>query len=156
MKTLPNINLLIKLVWIPMFLVGASLCVNGLLWLFVSEPWLLDQGANEILLHTTYDALFESTINQHLPDYLTGLYRFLGLWIFLIGFLMLIYMRATLLNNIYVRNYLYFFLVLATVCLYYLQYKFIPSTPYLWTSHSIVLALLVSMTTSQKLAKADA
>jgi len=146
-----NEKFLYTLVWLPMVLVSISTTIMGCMWMFSSEPWLLDQAANEILLQTTYDKLFAADINSHLSDYLTGLYRFFGLWIFLIGLLMSIYIFASKLDKPKSRVYLYLFLAVLLTGLYYFQYQFIATSHFVWTTHSIFLAFLVSGLTSLKL-----
>ncbi len=146
-------KVLYRLVWIPMALLAIGISVHGGMWMVLSEPWLLDQAANEVLLQTSYDKIFEMTATARLGDYLTALYRFFGFWILLIGLLMGFYMVVTRLENEPSRKYLHVFIVIALVGLYYFQYKFIPISPFLWTSHSMLFALVLSNLASRKLAK---
>ena len=64
---------------------GLSMILLGFGWMFVDEPWMLDQVANEERLQMSFDDLFEFKINETLPGYLKQIYRFFGLWVFTIG-----------------------------------------------------------------------
>ena len=37
----------------PLIIISVSLCVSGIRWLLSSEPWILDQVANEERLQMT-------------------------------------------------------------------------------------------------------
>ena len=70
----------------PLILISISLCVSGVRWLVSSEPWMLDQVANEERLQMTFIDLFLIDGNYSLSAYLTQIYRFLGLYVLGIGF----------------------------------------------------------------------
>ena len=76
----------IKLIRYPLILISISLCISGLRWLVSSEPWMLDQVANEERLQMTFIDLFLIDGNYSLSAYLTQIYRFLGLYVLGIGF----------------------------------------------------------------------
>ena len=76
----------IKLIRYPLILISISLCISGLRWLVSSEPWMLDQVANEERLQMTFINLFLIDGNYSLSAYLTQIYRFLGLYVLGIGF----------------------------------------------------------------------
>ena len=76
----------IKLIRYPLILISISLCISGLRWLVSSEPWMLDQVANEERLQMTFIDLFLIDGNYSLSAYLIQIYRFLGLYVLGIGF----------------------------------------------------------------------
>ncbi|MBI3241268.1 MAG: hypothetical protein HYZ49_03135 [Chloroflexi bacterium] len=143
------------LVTYPIYLTGLGTSLLGLGWLFAPEPWLLDQKANEALLQTTYAQLLAADINAHLGDYLTGLYRFFGWWIFAIGLLVLAYAFAARLETKRARNVLHFTLVLIVGGLYALQLKFIPISPFLWATYGFAAMILLSFGASLKMDRSD-
>jgi len=51
-----------------------------------SEPWILDQVADEERLQMNFNYLFIIDGNSTLSAYLTQIYRFLGLYVLGIGF----------------------------------------------------------------------
>ena len=50
----------IKITYIkyPLVLISLALCISGIRWLISSEPWMLDQIANEERLQMTFKDLF--------------------------------------------------------------------------------------------------
>ena len=70
----------------PLILISITFCISGIRWLMSSEPWILDQVANEERLQMTFDDLFIIDGNSTLSAYLTQIYRFLGLYVLGIGF----------------------------------------------------------------------
>ena len=74
-------NKSIKNIRYPLILISISLCISGLRWLVSSEPWMLDQVANEERLQMTFVDLFLIDGNYSLSAYLTQIYRFLGLYV---------------------------------------------------------------------------
>ena len=67
-----------KLIKYPIIFIALVLCISGVRWLISSEPWLLDQVANEVRLQMSFSDLFEIEGNNTLEGYLTQIYRFLG------------------------------------------------------------------------------
>ena len=133
---------------VPIYLIRLSTGLLGLSWLLAPAPWLLDQTANETLLQTTFQQLLAADVNRHLGDYLTGLYRFFGWWILSIGMLIILYAHATRLDTLRVRNYAYLVLSVILGGVYFLQLKFTPGTPFLWSSHGFALMLVISFVAS--------
>ena len=72
----------------PLVLISLALCISGIRWLISSEPWMLDQIANEERLQMTFKDLFLEQENTTLSAYLTQIYRFLGLYVLGIGFIL--------------------------------------------------------------------
>ena len=144
-----------NLTWIPMFIIGISALTLGVVYVTIGEPWLLDKKANEMLLKTSYDTLFAQDENQHLPDYLTLMYRFFGWWLVSIGLLISIYVLVTKLGTRLARNSLHIVTVIILTGIYCIEYHFIPESPFLWLTHSIALLFLVSIYGSVKLKQYD-
>lgn len=136
---------------IPIFLIGLGSIAMGLAWILVPEPWLLDQAANEILLQTSYETLLALPGNEALDDYLVGLYAFFGLWVFAMGLLVAAYVLATGLQSKRHRGVIYAALSIILTMAYWLQFTFIPTTPFLWVSHGFLLSLVVSFIASRRL-----
>ena len=82
----------------PLILICIVLCISGIRWLISPEPWMLDQVANEERLQMTFDDLFIIDGNSTLSAYLTQIYRFLGLYVLGIGFLLLSFTPNTFLD----------------------------------------------------------
>lgn len=81
-------NKSIKYIKYPLVLISLALCISGIRWLISSEPWMLDQIANEERLQMTFKDLFLEMENTTLSAYLTQIYRFLGLYVLGIGFIL--------------------------------------------------------------------
>jgi len=137
---------------VPVLLIGLGSMLMGLAWIVVPEPWLLDKWANEILLQTSFDALFATPGNEFVAAYLKGLYSFFGLWIFSFGLLVVLYVRSAGFERRRVRNRLYLALALILAITYYLQFTFIPTSHFVWVSHSFLLSLALSYLASRRLA----
>ena len=71
----------IRYIKYPILLICLALCISGIRWLISSEPWILDQVANEERLAMTFTDLFLIDGNSTLSAYLTEIYRFLGLYV---------------------------------------------------------------------------
>ena len=144
-----------NLTWVPMFIIGLSALVLGVVYVTINEPWLLDKEANEKLLGVTYNTLFSQNVNQHLPNYLTLMYRFFGWWVVSIGLLISVYVLVTKMGTQLARNILHIVTVIILTGIYCIEYHFIPETPFLWLTHSIALLFLVSIYGSVKLKQYD-
>ena len=144
-----------NLTWVPMFIIGLSALVLGVVYVTINEPWLLDKEANEKLLGVTYNTLFAQNVNQHLPNYLTLMYRFFGWWVVSIGLLISVYVLVTKMGTQLARNILHIVTVIILTGIYCIEYNFIPETPFLWLTHSIALLFLVSIYGSVKLKQYD-
>ena len=144
-----------NLTWVPMFIIGLSALALGVIYVTINEPWLLDKEANEKFLGVTYNTLFAQNVNQHLPNYLTLMYRFFGWWVVSIGLLISVYVLVTKMGTQLARNILHIVTVIILTGIYCIEYHFIPETPFLWLTHSIALLLLVSIYGSVKLKQYD-
>ena len=138
-----------------MFIIGLSALVLGVFYVTINEPWLLNKEANEKLLGVTYNTLFAQNVNQHLPNYLTLMYRFFGWWVVSIGLLISVYVLVTKMGTQLARNTLHIVTVIILTGIYCIEYHFIPETPFLWLTHSIALLFLVSIYGSVKLKQYD-
>ena len=136
-----------------MFIFGLVALILGVVYITIQDPWLLDKEANETLLTVTYNMLFSQSVNQHLPDYLTLMYRFFGWWLVSIGMLILLYVFITKMGTQLARNGLHFATVIVLIGVYCLVLKFIPETPFLWITHGLVFLLFVSIYGSIKLTR---
>lgn len=140
-----NPKLLHNLTWIPVFLIGVCGAVLGILWFTVDEPWLLDRAANEAALQTTFTRLFAEEINRSLPDYLTIVYRFFGLWILALGVMICAYVLVTFMGTRRARNTLLTVLGILMALLFYLEYTFIPISPFVNLTYGLLALYLLSL-----------
>ena len=114
-----------------------------------------DKEENEKLLGVTYNTVFSQNVNQHLPNYLTLMYRFFGWWVVSIGLLISVYVLVTKMGTQLARNTLHIVTVIILTGIYCIEYHFIPETPFLWLTHSLALLFLVSIYGSVKLKQYD-
>ncbi len=115
----------------PVLAMGLLALGFGSAWLIASEPWLLDQGANEALLGTSFAELFSADINEHLPAYLMLAYRFFGWWINSIGLLILGYSIVTRMGTRLARQTILTLLFIILVGMTVIQQTYIPTSPFL-------------------------
>ena len=116
----------------PIVLIGLVLCVSGIRWLVSSEPWILDQVANEERLRMSFSELFSIEGNTTLSAYLTQIYRFLGLYVLGIGFLLVSFTSDKFLEIHAFRNRLLTALGLLLVSNLILAYFWIPSSHFIF------------------------
>ncbi|MFQ6608345.1 MAG: hypothetical protein ACE5EE_07395 [Fidelibacterota bacterium] len=140
-----NPKLLHNLSWIPLFLIGLAAVVLGITWMIVDEPWLLDQAANEATLQLSFEELFTGNHNAHLPDYLTTIYRFFGLWVLGIGLLICAYVLVTFMGTRRARNSLLWVLGIFLILVLYLAITRIPISPFLYLIYGLIFLYLVSL-----------
>ena len=147
-----NNRVIHNLIWIPIFVIGIIAIILGIVWLLHPEPWLLDKAPNENLLKTSFDVLFSEKINSGLPIYLKVIYRFFGLWLLTIGFLIINYIYITRLGTKLARNFLFFILAITLIGIYYLVLTFLPTSPLLPVLYILTSCLFCSMYFSLQLA----
>jgi hypothetical protein len=129
---------------LPITIVGLLMLLLGSRWMIVDDPWLLDKVANEDRLRITFDELFDAEINKTLPDYLTQIYRFFGLWVSSLGLFILLFSRPKLIMHKQVRINL---LICLGVMIYsglILGYALIPKSPFIYLGWCMVVLHLVS------------
>lgn len=150
-----NPKLLHNLSWMPLFVIGLSAVVLGISWLLAGEPWLNDRAANEAALGMTFDKLFAAEVNATLPDYLTIIYRFFGLWVFTIGVLICSYVLITFMGTTRARNTILVILGVFFIFLLALEYIFIPISPFIFLTYGLIAVYWVSLWASFKLNKKE-
>lgn len=144
-----------NLVWMPIAFIGLTAALLAPGWMFSDEPWMLDKTANEALLRLSYGELFAQDVNRHLPQYLTLLYRFFGLWVFAVGALILGYVFTTRMGTPLARNTILPILGVLLISIYCIEYRFIPTSHFVYLSHVHMLCFLISVAASIKLNKLD-
>jgi hypothetical protein len=148
-------KLLHNLVCIPIAIIGLTAVLLSPGWMFSSEPWMLDKTANEALLDLSYDELFSQDVNRNLPDYLTLMYRFFGLWVFAVGSLILAFVLITKMGTSLARNTILPILGVVLIAVYCIEFRFIPSSHFVYLSHFHMLCFLISAMASVKLNRSD-
>ena len=140
-----------NLIWTPIFLIGIVSLAFGLIWIFHPEPWLIDQPANEALLQTSFDELFSYSANKFLPSYLTVFYKFFGLWLITIGFLVLSYVKMTKLGTKQARVLIHSTLFITLLSMYYLIFKYLPTSPLVPALYIFTFLLALSIYFSSRI-----
>ena len=126
-----------NLTWIPVFLIGILTISLGVVWCTHEEPWLLDKSPNEVLL--------SEKINIGLPSYVTTVYRFLGLYMLTIGFLIIGYVYITRLGTKIARNCIFLILFVTLLAIYYLVLNYLPSSPLMPVLYFLTFCLSLSV-----------
>lgn len=130
---------------LPLLILGIILMLMGLGWIFSSEPWMLDKFANEQRLNMKFDKLFEAEINSTLPEYLKQIYRFFGLWVFVIGLFISSFSRKQLIEN---KNLRLTLLSCISILVYFgmfMAYWLIPSSPFVFLGWLAVILHSISL-----------
>ena len=140
-----------NLTWIPIFLIGILTISLGLVWCIHEQPWLLDKSPNEVLLQTSFDVLLSEKINIGLPSYLTIGYRFLGLYMLTIGFLIIGYVYITRLGTKIARDCIFLILFVTLLGIYFLVLNYLPSSPLILVLYFLTLCLCLSIFFSKHL-----
>ena len=135
----------------PIILISIILCVSGIRWLLSSEPWMLDQVANEERLHMTFVDLFLIEGNSTLAEYLTQIYRFLGLYVLGLGFLLLAFTPNKFLEIYIVRQRLLIMLGILLVSNLVLAYVWIPSSHFIYVMWGTIILYGFSLYNHSKL-----
>jgi len=150
-----NPKLLHNLTVIPFFILGITSFFMGFGWMLSSEPWMLDEYANTILLEESYKDLFAHPVNENLPRYLTLLYRFFGLWVTTIGMLIMSFTIVTRLGTVMARNFIQssFFITLIGISI--IEYIFIPSSHFVYLTFVLWMLWGVSVWAGIKLKTYD-
>ena len=129
----------------PLILISITLCISGTRWLMSSEPWILDQVANEERLQMTFDDLFIIDGNSTLSAYLTQIYRFLGLYVLGIGFLLLSFTPNKFLEIYIVRKQFLTVLGILLVSNLVLAYIWIPSSHFIYLMWGAIALYCLSL-----------
>ncbi|MDB4228246.1 hypothetical protein N9785_01605, partial [Flavobacteriaceae bacterium] len=110
-----------------------------------SEPWMLDQVANEERLQMTFVDLFSIEGNSTLGGYLTQVYRFLGLYVLGIGFLLLAFTPNKFLEIYIVRQRFLIVLGILLVSNLVLAYVWIPSSHFIYVMWGTIVLYCLSL-----------
>ena len=143
-----NQRIIHNLVWFPIFFIGVTALIFGLIWVWHPQPWLIDRSPNEVLLQTTFEKLFSFEPNKHLSFYLKVIYRFFGLWLTTIGLLVIMFVRVTKLGTKQARTSIYTIMTFVLIVLYYLMFTFLESSPLLPSLYLFTLLLGISIHSS--------
>lgn len=140
-----NQRIIHNLVWSPIFFIGVTALIFGLIWVWHPQPWLIDRSPNEVLLQITFEKLFSFEPNKHLSFYLKVIYRFFGLWLTTIGLLVIMFVRVTKLGTKQARTSIYTIMTFVLIVLYYLMFTFLESSPLLPSLYLFTLLLGISI-----------
>ena len=140
---------------VPFFLLGVTSFFMGFSWMFSSEPWMLDESANIILLQESYQDLFAHPINKNLPQYLTLLYRFFGLWVTTIGMLITSFTIVTRLGTAMARGFIHIAFFITLIGISIIEYIFIPSSHFVYLTYILWMLWGLSVWAGIKLKKYD-
>lgn len=130
---------------IPLLLISVTLIISGVRWMISDEPWMLDQVANEERLNMTFDELFSSEKNKTLSEYLTQIYRFLGLYVFGLGFFLLSFSTSRMLEIVLVRKTVLYVLGILLISNLILAYFWIPSSHFIYVMWGTIILYCVSL-----------
>ena len=134
-----------NLTWGPIFIIGFIACTLGFIVCLHQEPWLLDQTPNEVLIQTSFNALFAEKINSGLSLYLTTLYKFFGMWLITIGSLVIGYVYVTRLGTKVARNFIFLILMANFLATYYLAFNYLSSSSLIAILHLLSFFLALSV-----------
>jgi len=130
---------------LPLIIIGLMLCISGIRWLISNEPWILDQVANEERLQMSFSDLFLIDGNETLSGYLTQIYRFLGLYVFGLGFFLLSFSTSKMIDIVLVRKRLLIVLGLLLTSNIILAYFWIPSSHFIYVMWGAIILYCVSL-----------
>ena len=129
----------------PLVIICSILCLSGVRWLISSEPWMLDQVANEERLKMTFTDLFLVDGNQTLGEYLTQVYRFLGLYVLGIGCILLSFTSNKILAIFILRQRFLIVLGILLVSNLILGYVWIPSSHFIYVMWGAIALYCISL-----------
>ena len=130
---------------IPLLIIGLTMILLGVRWLFVDEPWMLDRVANEERLEMTFDELFKVEKNETLPDYLRQIYRFFGFWVTIIGLFITSFSTPSLTRNSNIRFRLLLNIGIMMLVGIILGYSLIPSSPFIYLIWVMFFIYMISL-----------
>ena len=129
----------------PLIIISITLCISGVRWLVSSEPWMLDQIANEERLQMTFEDLFTIGGNSTLSAYLIQIYRFLGLYVLGIGFFLLSLTPKKFMEIYIVRQRILIVLSILLVSNLIVGYVWIPSSHFIYVMWAAIVLCFVSL-----------
>lgn len=133
-----------KYINIPIILISVALCISGIRWMISSEPWMLDQVANEERLKMSFIELFLIEGNSNLSLYLTQIYRFLGLYVLGTGMIFLSFTSTKFFQIPSFRKRLLFVLGVLLFSNLILAYFWIPSSHFIYVMWIAICLYLFS------------
>ena len=137
----------IKYIKYPVILICLTICISGVRWLVSSEPWMLDQLANEERLKMSFTELFLIEGNSTLAEYLTQIYRFLGLYVLGTGLTFLLLMSDDFFKN---TKFIKRLLIILGILLFsnlILAYVWIPASHFIFLMWGAILLYFFSIYT---------
>ena len=135
----------IKYIKYPVILICLTICISGVRWLVSSEPWMLDQLANEERLKMSFTELFLIEGNSTLAEYLTQIYRFLGLYVLGTGLTFLLLMSDEFFKN---TKFIKRLLIILGILLFsnlILAYVWIPASHFIFLMWGAILLYFFSI-----------
>jgi antibiotic biosynthesis monooxygenase (ABM) superfamily enzyme len=106
---------------------------------------MLDQVANEERLQMTFENLFAMDGNTTLSAYLTQIYRFLGLYVLGIGFLLLSFTPKKFMEIRIVRQRVLIVLFIMLVSNLIIGYVWIPSSHFIYVMWGAIMLCVYSI-----------
>ena len=129
----------------PVILISVVISISGIRWMISPEPWILDQVANEERLAMTFHELFSIDGNDTLAAYLKQIYRFLGLYVFGTGLMLIVFACNKFFREKSFRNKYLFVLGFLLFTNILLAYFWIPSSHFIYIMWGAILLYLISL-----------
>ena len=129
---------------VPIILISATLCIAGIRWMISSEPWILDQVANEERLEMSFVELFLIEGNLTLGEYLKQIYRFLGFYVFGTGLTFMLFTTNEFFKIHKFRTRLLYILGFLLISNLILAYYWIPSSHFIYLMWGAICLFVVS------------
>ena len=129
----------------PVILISVVISISGIRWMISPEPWILDQVANEERLAMTFNELFLIDGNDTLAAYLKQIYRFLGLYVFGTGLMLIVFACNKFFREKSFRNKYLFVLCFLLFTNILLAYFWIPSSHFIYIMWGAILLYLISL-----------
>ena len=138
-------NKINRFVKYPVIIIATVICISGIRWLVSPEPWILDQVANEERLAMTFNELFLIQGNDTLAAYLKQIYRFLGLYVFGTGLMLIVFAANKFFKEKSFRNKYLIVLGILLFANIFLAYFWIPSSHFIYIMWGAILLYLKSL-----------
>ena len=138
-------NKLNRFVKYPVIIIATVISISGIRWLVSPEPWILDQVANEERLAMTFNELFLIEGTDTLAAYLKQIYRFLGLYVFGTGLMLIVFAANKFFKEKSFRNK---YLIVLGILLFtniFLAYFWIPSSHFIYIMWGAISLYLISL-----------
>ena len=109
-----------------------------------SEPWILDQVANEERLEMSFVELFLIEGNLTLSEYLKQIYRFLGFYVFGTGLTFILFTTNEFFQIRKFRTRLLYILGFLLISNLILAYYWIPSSHFIYLMWGAICLFMIS------------